>query len=312
LLRLLGSNLSRAVEAGVSQGSPLESVINEYQVFFNLEPYVPPVLIVAAVLVAAWALLRRHAALGVVALWTIAIVLLPASRLLRVPGAANLQGFAIVISLYIPLGLLAGYGIDSSLDWLLRLAVTGRRAWPGLAFALVCLAGIAILGVRDRLRVIDPAYRILAPSDMRAMQWIDAHVPANALFLVDGFLIYNGTSVVGSDGGWYIPLLTKRPNTMPPQYALLSERPIDTTYNKLVVDLATQLRKDGVTSTAGVELLCRSHITHVYVGEERGGNGTPPPQPMLPIGELAHSGSFTVLYRQDRVGVFALNEAACR
>jgi hypothetical protein len=313
LLRLRGGTLAGGVEAGLSLGSPLESVINEYQIFLNLESYVPILLVVAAVLVAAWALLRRHAALSVMVLWSIAIVLLPASRLLRVPGAANLQGFAIVISLYIPMGLLVGYGIDACLGRLSCLSnSTGiRHARFGLALVLAFLGVIAIVGTRDRLRIVDQSYRILAPADVRAMEWIRSNVPPAALFLVDGFLIYNGTSVVGSDGGWYIPLLTQRSNTMPPQYALLSERPMDASYNKWVVDLMIALRRVGVTSTAGVALLCLNHITHVYVGQEQGSNGSPPPQPLLSIGMLAQSPAFTMLYRQDRVGVFALNEAAC-
>jgi hypothetical protein len=313
LLRLRGGTLAGGVEAGVSLGSPLESVINEYQIFLNLEPYVPLLLVVAAVLVAAWALLRRHAPLGVMVLWTIAIVLLPASRLLRVPGAANLQGFATVISLYIPVSLLVGYGIDACLERLScpSNSVGTRRTRFGLTLAFLCLGVIAVLGTRDRLRVVDQSYRILAPADVRAMQWIRSNVPPAALFLVDGFLIYNDTSVVGSDGGWYIPLLSQRRNTMPPQYALLSERPMDASYNTWIVDLMIRLRRVGVTSKAGVALLCLNHITHVYVGQERGGNGTPPHQPLLPIGMLTQSPAFTTLYRQDRVALFVLNEAAC-
>jgi hypothetical protein len=77
------------------------------------------------------------------------------------------------------------------------------------------------------------------------------------------------------------------------------------------VDLMIRLRRVGVTSKAGVALLCLNHITHVYVGQERGGNGTPPHQPLLPIGMLTQSPAFTTLYRQDRVALFVLNEAAC-
>ena len=36
----------------------------------------------------------------------------------------------------------------------------------------------------------------------------------------NGFTIYNNTSGVGSDAGWWLSLLTDRENTMPPQYAV--------------------------------------------------------------------------------------------
>jgi hypothetical protein len=143
------------------------------------------------------------------------------------------------------------------------------------------------------------------------MDWIRANTSKDARFLVDGFLIMQDTSVVGSDAGWWIPLLAGRENTMPPQYALLSERPIQPGYDKAVVELVKQLRQVKVTSPAGVRLLCQYGITHVYVGQGQGQIAVPPPQPMLSLAELEASADFATLYRQDKVGVFKLDTSAC-
>ncbi len=306
LLHIRGGNLATYVANSVTQGTTLEGVINEYQIFTSLGQYVPLPLVLAASLVTLWALWRRERAVLIVALWCSGIVLLPASSLLRLPGANNLQGFAIIISLYMPVGVLVGSGIDR------LLAIASQSNRMTLVGALMALSVFALLGAWQQLSVINPDERILAPADERAMQWIEANVARDAQFLVDGFLIFSGVSVVGSDGGWWLPLLAHRRNTMPPQYPLLFERPNDSRYNDWVVGLVTQLRKVGVTSREGIELLCRDGITHVYVGEEQGHSGIPPPEPMLHLGELERSSAFTTLYRQDKVGVFALNESACQ
>ena len=214
-----------------------------------------------------------------------------------------MQAFAALIGLYIPIGLLVGYALDQFLAW-----VEPRH----LRLSVLALGVVALLGARDRLNVIDPNDRILAPADLRAFEWIRANTPPGARFLVDGFLIYDGRSAVGSDGGWWIPLLTGRANTMPPQYPLLTERPYDPQYNQSVVDLVSNLRQSGVTSTQGIALLCRAHVTHVYIGQAQGSIGLPPPQPMLSAAALEQSPAFDVIYRQDKVRVFALNQTACR
>jgi hypothetical protein len=305
LTRIRDSALADAVTEGVLQGSPYSHVQAEYQIFMQPTPLMPLPLALVAAGAFLWALIRGRMPVIVVALWTLAILLLPASRLINLPGGNKQQGFAILISLYMPVGLLVGYVLDAALSW---------SAHRRKSLAAVVLAGTALIGgwaMRDRLAVVDPGYRILAPADVRAMHWIRENVPADAMFLVDGFLIYNGTSAVGSDGGWWLPVLTGRKNTMPPQYALLTEQPSEPGYNDWVVQLVQQLRKTSVVSPEGIDLLCRNHISHVYLGQAQGRVGMPPSRPMLSLSGLEKSPAFTSIYRQDKVAVFALKESAC-
>ena len=48
--RLIGSNLSSALEAGVTREIPLESVINDYQAWRAIKNYVYPILIMFSLL----------------------------------------------------------------------------------------------------------------------------------------------------------------------------------------------------------------------------------------------------------------------
>lgn len=307
LAHIAGSNLAESIEAGVTTGSPWLAVQREYGQWRDLALYVPPLLMILAGGGVVWGLVQRGRRTGVatIGLWTVGLAALTATRLIRLPGSNHMASFAIMISLYMPVGLLGGYLIDSVLH---RLGPSGTRAKVAVVGVL---AVVTMWGAKDRCAVIDHAYRMVAPADLAAMDWIRANTPGDARFLVDGFLIYDGRSVVGSDAGWWIPLLAGRQNTMPPQYALLNEKPGEPDYPQLLTNLVAQLRQVGVTSPQGMRLLCQQGVTHVYVGQGQGRIALPPPQPMLRTGELESSPYFKVLYRQDQVGVFAFDTPSC-
>jgi hypothetical protein len=313
LIHIRGGNLAVAVSAAVATGSTFAQVQNEYQQWRDIALYVPWALTVLASIGLIWGVVchPRHGQRGAIitiAAWAIGLSALTATRLIRLPGSSEMTSFAIMISLYITVGLLGGYLMDSACGSLSGL----RRFKPwGNIIAAGGLAILALWGVKQCSSVINPAYRIVAPADLAAMKWIRANTPADARFLADGFLVYNGFSIVGSDAGWWIPLLAGRENTMPPQYALLSEKPIQPDYPKQVTNLVAQLRQVGVTSPQGMRLLCQQGVTHVYVGQGQGRIAIPPPQPMLSISELEASPHFKELYRQDKVGVFAFDTQVC-
>jgi hypothetical protein len=307
LLRLRGSALGEGVDAVTVQSSSLDTIVSDYRGLVGMaEPLLGGGLIIATLAVIVVAFVTRHKRAIVITLWVIGLLCLPATRLVRLPGLNNLWVFAVLISLYIPMGLLLGAGIDVLLT---RARKSHRMTYT---IILVLVIAVALLGARDRLGAYDPRYRILAPADVRAMAWIRENIPQDARIAVDGFLVYDGRSAVGSDGGWWIPLLTSRQTTMPPQYPLLAEHAINPGYNDMVVDFTTQVRKVGISSREGLAVLCRHGISYVYVGEEQGSIAIPPQTPMLPIGDMLASNAFTALYRQDRVAVFQFDRLLCK
>jgi hypothetical protein len=136
----------------------------------------------------------------------------------------------------------------------------------------------------------------------------------DALFAANGFTVSGHTSVVGSDAGWWLPLLGERAVLMPPQYALNTEIEAHPGYRQLVVGLIDALGADPPPAPAGLDALCGAGVTHVYVGARRGNAG------IVPSGEsavhfdpeaLAGNPAFSVLYHRDLVWVFALAPGAC-
>jgi hypothetical protein len=306
-VRIVRGRLATSLVQGISYGRNLDHVLIEYRQWLTLDDYVSRPLLVLAGVALLWALLRQVRPVIAIGLWGIGMFALVATRLIGLPGAAHLNAFASMIFMYGPVSLLIGWegaqaAFHVSRHW-------NKRGHLMFAVAVVLLAS---WGAYKTLAISDPGYDLVKPADWDAMAWIRANTPEDARFLVNGFSIYEGRSVVGSDAGWWIPLLAGRKNTMPPQYALLNETETEPGYGQRMVDLVNGLRRTPLSTPEGLRLVCDEGITHVYVGQAEGRVGVPPPEPLFTAQEMLSSPAFEEVYHRDRARVFALTDMACR
>jgi hypothetical protein len=306
VLHVAGSSLARVVGTRVAMDALLEHVLADYQVWRDVAPFVPQPLIISALVALLWSLARQRWTVASVGLWVMGLASLVACSLIRLPGAKMMQNYAIVIALYIPVGLLVGWLVGQIAMLVVQWAGGARRRWI-MGAAIVSMAVWAALG---QMRIVQPSYVMVTRPDVRAMAWIRENTPPEARFLVEGFRIYGGYSTVGADAGWWIPLLAGRENTMPPQYALVNEVPVESGYTQRVVGLVAHLETASPASPEGMRLLCDWGITHVYVGQGQGKVGNHAVQLFSPDA-LTASSVFNEVYQQDRVHVFALNPVVC-
>ena len=176
---------------------------------------------------------------------------------------------------------------------------------PPLAVALLGSWGAAM-----QASIVQPGFIMVTRPDTRAMDWIRSNTLPEARFLVEGFRVYKGATAVGSDAGWWIPLLAGRANTMPPQYALADEVPIQQGYTAQVVNTVAKLENVSPASPEGFRLLCDWPVAYVYVGQGQGAVGAGARVLYTPE-QLAGSPLFKQVYHQDRVYIFALNRSFC-
>lgn len=141
--------------------------------------------------------------------------------------------------------------------------------WSLRHWSLVIAFG-ALWGAWGMLDVINPSTVLATHDDVAAMEWIRAHIPADAKFLINVRHWQVGT-YVGTDGGYWIPLLTGRDTVLPPAVYLYGSAE----YVKGINELAKTI---AVAESWGTEsmhrLLSDNGVTHVYIGA-RGGNLTP-------------------------------------
>ena len=302
---MLGGELAASFQKGLAAAPPVERARVELQDMLHALSYASTAAWLLGAAGLAWSLWKKRGEAAAVALWLPLLFALILGQFINLPGSTALQSFALLIALYLPLSLLAGLFFGQ-----LETALEGKVRWAAQGTALLLL-GLSLWGTPGQFSLVYPqSYTLVTRADLRAMQWLRQNTDEEALFLVEGFRVYGGASAVGSDGGWWLSLLALRHNSMPPQYALISEVPFSPDYSQEVVDLVAQLETTSAASFEGFSLLCQHGISHVYIGQTRGATGNSGPPLFLPQ-DFAASPFYEPVYRQDRVAVFALKYDSC-
>jgi hypothetical protein len=243
------------------------------------------------------------------------------------PGEGALSNFAVFIAAYI----LAGVVIGAAAGWLVAAVETTPTRTPSLPpqansvavgrlgvvaaaisiaryrwlkIAIACLAiALGLFGARQRvddLRV-DSSVLVTRP-DVRAAAWIQNNTPQDARFLVNTFFAYGDTTIVGSDGGWWLPLLARRRTNLPPiNYTSESGSRLD--YREWINALPLEIQKKGIEHPDVWAALRERGITHIYIGQRQGRVNYGGSFVLQPAQLLANP-RFRLIYHQDRVWVF--------
>jgi hypothetical protein len=304
-LRILTTQVSELVVSDASKTAIWESIQTDYQTWREVFKYIPPTLVVAALAASLWSLAKREWLVLSLVWWAAWLASIYSWNLIGVPGAQQVSSFAVLIGLYIPGSLLCG--------WLLGQFAESISRWKGVEVLLVLVVvGIGAWYAWEQRAIAEPqTYAMVTRPDRRAMVWIREETEPEALFLVEGFRAYYNTTAVGSDAGWWIPLLAERDNTMPPLYALGSEVPLDASYSSQIVETVAALEMISLNTGEGVALLCELGVSHVYIGQLQGLVGLTWLNQLYSPQELLDQPTYQLVYHQDRVYIFALQPEAC-
>lgn len=232
------------------------------------------ILIYTAALAVVWGLFRRKSEILCLAVW-VGLCLLAAN--LHIVGLIDLwliPNSAVVISFWLPVGCLSGWLVADLAELLpAGVAIVFRRfrarsynplawqRWAGRCLA-VALTVLALWGSWQLVDIINPATVLATADDMIAMRWIQQNTPADARFLVNS-RVWSGELHVGSDAGWWLPLVAQRWASMPSILYHQGSRE----YFKAVDDLAMLVEESpSLDDPALIEGLQRTGITYVYVG----------------------------------------------
>ncbi len=305
VLQVSQGYLLPSMDQAADQPSNWALIAEDYEVWQQLTWYVPQLLLNMAILGLAWSLIRRQWAMVAAGLWAALLFVLRLGGLIDLPGFSLLTSFAVIIAWYMPISLLGAEFVGDLAQWLID-----RRSRLGQIAVIGGLLLAGLWGFRKQAVVIDPQHEMVTHADRAAMDWIAREIPPDALFAVNGFAVYGDTSVVGADGGWWIPLLAHRQTTMPPQYALLNEMPSEPGYLQRITGMVLDLQAAPAASPEGQQVLCENGITHVYIGQGQGLVGSSRPA-LFSAADLAASPAFEALYHQDRVWIFLFDRSVC-
>ncbi len=299
-LVLIGTN------AAAAPGLALQSLAADYQSWLQLSAYIQPWVAALAVVGALAGILQRAWRFGILVIWTAILASIRTLALWHIPGAVMFESFSVIIWLYLPCA--------AAIGWMIGLAATRLIAWNrrlGIIASTVLLVAAAAWGVWNQRFTSQPEmYSMVTRPDLQAMQWIRANTPADSVFMVQAFRKYNGASASGADAGWWIPLLTGRKNTLPPQYALLNEVPEKEGYTQQVVDLVRVMETDRLNSPAGQKAVCAWGIDYLYMGQGQGQVSFGNPQ-LFTIAEMELAAFLQNVYHQDGVNIYKVKSGTC-
>ena len=266
----------------------------------SLRPYMAPLAWLLLPVAVATGLWRRQRRVLVVSLWWFLIFVATNPQWFGLPGSGAITNFAVFIAAYIPAGILLG--------WLFGWLVDRLKPRTGVCVLLLLLVvGVGLWGANVRRKDVHiPQHALAWPSDLSAMAWIQENTPQDARFLTNSFFAYGGSAIVGSDGGWWLPLLAGRANTVPPLTYTLEQGPWPE-YRLWVNDLTRQIQERGMDDPVMVDELRAREITHVYIGQQQGRVNYVGPH-VLSHEELLQSSYYLPIYHQDEVWVFELVE----
>ncbi len=286
-------NLGRQLSTGTNQ---LSSFALEYNAIGDPGFFLPPFWWLVMSVAMAMGLWQRRRGVLLMALWWLLLLIATNPTWLDLPGSGAISNYALFLAVYILAGVLIG---DLLGQLMTRL---GSRGWMG-ALAALLLAGVGLEGAQIRMGDMRPSqHALVTRPDLHAMAWIQGNTPKDARFLINSFFAYGGGVIVGSDGGWWIPLLAKRANTVPPLNYGTEKEPYPN-YREWVNTLSAEIRDKGIDHPDVLALLRERGITHVYIGQRQGRVNYSGLQ-VLDAQQLLASPYFRPVYHQDRVWIF--------
>ncbi|HVB97290.1 MAG TPA: DUF6541 family protein [Chloroflexota bacterium] len=285
--------------------APPVSWATAYNAFGDLGFFVPWPLLAIALSGLALRLSRRQADVLILVLWLGGCFVFANLPLLGRPSGALVNNFSVEIGLFLPvsvaIGLFAddlasvrlsgvrerGLGVPAR-SWHRWIVPPGSRRshlthplapdsgpWLRLrpeasrlhAVVLGIVVGLAAVGSTHQLSILDRNQALVLDADRPAFRWIQANTPKGARFLVNSFLGMGGTVAVGSDAGWWLPILANRPTTLPP--VNYTDERMPPAQRELVRRLAA-FPPDQWGTAAGLHLLRQAGVGYVFLGAAGG------------------------------------------
>jgi hypothetical protein len=298
LLNTLSGYLVRNVQGFVSQKVGADRIAGGTTL-----PQIPPfylegVILLLAAIGLVIALARRAWRLALLAGWSMLLILVVVPYLFGLPGTGVITWFTAYIALYITIIPLAAYtlGVGQEL-------IVAWRSRFGYLIAAAGVVAVSVWGLRWQQDLIEPKHQLFWPADAKAMDWIMHHTPPDVLFLVNMFPAYGDSLFVGSDGGWWIPLLAKRQTTLPP-LSYGSERSEPPEFSRHINAFAFALREHPLPSDEGIRLCREAGIQYIYSGARS------QQRDKIDVEALRQHPAFEVVYEHEGVVIFALEPGA--
>jgi len=294
----LGANSPSAISVG--QGHDAAQVAETMRAYFgtslNSVPFLSarPWLLVLSGLGAVLALWKRNL-LGIMnVVWVLVLYLIGNAYRLSMPYISFTNLGAILIMLYLPIGVIVGAAVESVIE---PVGLSQKPRLMYLASALVLFSGF--IGSQVRVTEIEEYRYFVTPEDVAAMQWINQNVPSDAVFAVNTYFWLPG-AFHGTDAGYWIPYFTGRKTTVGVMLNNLGTRE----YLSSLTEASHVVSRLASAPTAeGIARLWELGVDYIYIGK-KGGNSL---VDGLDLGALSKLPGVTPVYLDDGIAILQID-----
>jgi hypothetical protein len=299
--RVYGGKLFEGFIRGITTSpSAMSNYTREYNAIGSLSGYLPLPIWVLFMLCIAWALWRRDKNVLFIVGWWFTVVLMANPNWVGLPGAGLLSNFAVFIAMYIPASLVIG----TAFTWLMN-PLQNNKPFVADSFGILLVIVTILFTARSRLNDIQPDPHAMATrQDIKAMEWIRENTPTESRILVNSFFAYGGSTIVGSDGGWWIPYFTARKISVPPM-PYVSEKGPFADYVTYVNSLRQMIEEKGYTHPQVIAELKARGYQYAYIGEKQGRVNYTGPVVMKPK-VMIESGYYEAVYHKGNVWILRI------
>ncbi|MGB2896343.1 MAG: glycosyltransferase family 39 protein [Anaerolineales bacterium] len=236
--------------------------------------------------------MRRNLNTLILALGTLILLALSFTNTINITPLFS--ALIVIIWIYLPLGLLSGYCLESIISWVstkwATTSISNRYLLTLLTLITLLASIMGMFSVRD-ITLRENGF--VREEDMLAMSWIRENTVPDALFYIS---THFWTPIVahGLDAGYWIPYLANRQTILPPQnYPVDGDKDFMALVNERARALSNANTMENLYSS-----LIIFDVTHVYIGE----------RPAYLQGELFKEfpSLFDLQYHQGNVWIFAV------
>lgn len=275
--------------------------IQEYNAIGLLSSYAPTWLWVLSLISLGFLLWMRNQKILVLTAWAAATLIASNPSWINLPGDGVISNFALFIFAYFWLAILVATALSHIIEAFMRSSFTQPIVQISF-FVLLLVVGAAHLPIRRADVQLKP-FQLFTRADERAARWIQQNTPEDATFLVNSMFAYGDSLIVGTDGGWWLPLITGRNTTVPPLIYGVETGPFPD-YIRWINTLSSEIYDKGIVHPNVVSLIRERNITHLYIGQRQGSVNYAGPE-LLDPEIIRNSPDFRLIYHQDRVWIFS-------
>jgi hypothetical protein len=305
ILNIFAHQLTTLPATRVSPGDYFDSI-------GNLNAYLPVYIWILFLLCSILGLWKRKKSIAIFLLWWLFVILITNPNWIGLPGAGAITNFTILIAFYFPVSVIIG----SAIEWIPGINHRPERianpvnlrtlsSYLSIGFVLLIVLLMGVWGTKLRVRDLNiQTYALVTRPDIRAMAWIQENTPADSRFAINSFAAFDNTAIVGSDAGWWIPLLAWRKTTVPP-LTYTAERGLSPDYPQQVHAFYDVIKENGINSSTTLMLFQAQNVNYIYIGQRHGSINNPGTAIFDPD-IIRKNQNYQVVYHRDQVWIFKI------